>query len=348
MHDLIVICIITIVIQLISDSMFTVSDYILFPAHKGLIASIFCQSGLSFKDSYLPTRSQQTNSSENEVRGSLALLRKCNSVLKSALNNSIVNTACNQCVGRSLLKILITELWEIASQLNIWQVTEQQRHTGAWGWTGTAEEWLLIGPGTLWGQQQSSSARRKRKVCFHISVAATHRFSIRWQMTRFTPCTLQISLSTAFASTSLTSPSSDLPLHMATVSSQFYPQPQLHEPPPHISLQPYIVHFSVSVYDAPARYVNEGNRIVACGEAAQGTSLTKLPVNFTLIQSADACLPAVCTCVCIRTEGGWMFVCLDEFFPSLSHITSSLAEISHNHISRSPSSSAASINMGQN
>lgn len=83
MQDLIIICIITMVKQLINDSMFTVSDYILFPAHKGLIASIFCQSGLSFKDSYLPTRSQHTNSSENEIRGSLALLCKCYSILKN-------------------------------------------------------------------------------------------------------------------------------------------------------------------------------------------------------------------------------------------------------------------------
>lgn len=106
-------------------------DYIFFPAHKGLIASIFCQSGLSFNDNCLPTSSKQMHSSE--MRGLLPWFCKCDSVWKSALNNSVTNTASNQVLSHSLLKILITELWEIASQLHVWQVSDWQRHAEADG-----------------------------------------------------------------------------------------------------------------------------------------------------------------------------------------------------------------------
>lgn len=128
-------------------------------------------------------------------------------------------------------------------------------------------------------------------------------------MTRFTPCTLQISLSTALHSSSLSSLSSTSSLHMATGSSQFYPLPSTTTTPPHAAIHCvfFCQHVLLSSAEALARYVNDGNRIVAFGEA----SFTKFPVNFTLIHSAVACRPAACVSVHCRTRG--VFVCLGTF-----------------------------------
>lgn len=55
-----------------------------------------------------------------------------------------------------------------------------------------------------------------------------------------------------------------------------------------------------------------------------------------------------CVCACMRAL---VFVLMPVhlgMFVSQSCITSSLAEISHNHISHSPRSCATSINVGQN
>lgn len=74
----------------------------------------------------------------------------------------------------------------------------------------------------------------------------------------------------------------------------------------------------------------------------QHNSLKSSQFIFTLIQSAVV-LSFWCVCVCVCMQGHKMRVrvlfvstSLDAFF-SLSRITSSLAEISHNHICRSPS-----------
>lgn len=112
--------------------------------------------------------------------------------------------------------------------LHMWQVTERQRDTEADGWMdsrGTVTDWTAYPVGTNSSTERAWEGKGKYVFTFQFG---PHRFSIRWQMTRFKPCTLQISLSTALTSASLPSPS---PLHLATGSSQFYPLPNCAAPP---------------------------------------------------------------------------------------------------------------------
>lgn len=129
---------------------------------------------------------------------------------------------------------------------------------------------------------------------------------------------------------SLPSPS---PLHLAAASPQFLPPC-----PAHTSAY-CLLHraFSFPRVAARARYVNQVNRIVAC--RGSGATFAEFPVNFALIQSAFARLPAFWLCMCVRECCVFVFASTSThsgMFSSLSYITSSLAEISHNHISRSP------------
>lgn len=57
-------------------------------------------------------------------------------------------------------------------------MTEQQRDTEADGWTGTAEEWLLIGPLTLWVQiaAESEHENGKESMFLHFSFGHTQVF----------------------------------------------------------------------------------------------------------------------------------------------------------------------------
>ena len=185
------------------------------------------------------------------MRGSLPRLRKCSSVWKSASNNSVTNAAPNQVLSHGLLKILNTELWEIASHLHMWQVTVRLRDTEAGRMDGdsgvTVTDWTGYPMGANSSRERAWEGKGKRVFFFCISAAATHRFSIRWQMTRFTPCTLQISLSTS--PSLLLPPTPTSPLHLATASSQFYPPPTTTT---HFHIHPYIVYFPVSVSSSPA------------------------------------------------------------------------------------------------
>lgn len=96
------------------------------------------------------------------------------------------------------------------------------------------------------------------------------------------------------------------------------PAHHCHHPPLHASIHCLFLCQCVffSSIESRARYVNEVNRIVACGEAAQLSQ--KFPVHFTLIQSAVvlsfwcvcmyvcACRDTRCVCVfclCLRV---WM------------------------------------------
>lgn len=124
------------------------------------------------------------------------------------------------------------------------------------------------------------------------------------------------------------------PLHLAAASPRFLPPC-----PPHTSAYcPLHGVFSFPGVAAGARYVNEVNRIVAC--RGSGATFAEFPVNFALIQSAFARLPAFWLCMRVRgCRRVFVFVSTSThsgMFSSLSYITSSLAEISHNHISRSP------------
>lgn len=144
-------------------------------------------------------------------------------------------------------------------------------------------------------------------------------------MTRFTLCKLQISLSST----------SSLP-HL---SIWLQPLPSFYPPAHHI--HPHIV-CSIAPFLSPrvaarARYVNEVNRIVAC--RGSRATFAEFPVNFALIQSTFARLPAFWLCMRVRECCVFVFASTSThsgMFSSLSYITSSLAEISHNHISRSP------------
>lgn len=162
-------------------------------------------------------------------------------------------------------------------------------------------------------------------------------------MTRFTPCTLQISLSTALTASSLHPFSLTSPSGYCLIQMCYPPAHHRHHPPLHASIHCLFLCQCVffSSIESRARYVNEVNRIVACGEAAQLSQ--KFPVHFYLNSISSCLVFLVCVYVCVCMQGHKMRVrvlfvstSLDAFF-SLSRITSSLAEISHNHICRSPS-----------
>lgn len=110
----------------------------------------------------------------------------------------------------------------------------------------------------------AADGRMAKETCFCILSLATHGFLF---------LSLWVSLSKIFSF----SPSL---LHLAAASSHFYPPPTI----TCIEHTQYVVHclfhhFSfLSSTEAPARYANEGNPIIACREAA--TTLTKFPFNL--------------------------------------------------------------------
>lgn len=68
------------------------------------------------------------------------------------------------------------------------------------------------------------------------------------------------------------------PLHLAIASSQFSPLLTTITPTPHTSIHCLFLYQRgfLSSTEALARYVNEVNRIVACGEAAQLSQSSQL------------------------------------------------------------------------
>lgn len=172
-------------------------------------------------------------------------------------------------------------------------------------------------------------------------------------MTRFTPCTLQISLSTALTASSLHPFSLTSPSGYCLIQMCYPPAHHRHHPPLHASIHCLFLCQCVffSSIESRARYVNEVNRIVACGEAAQLSQ--KFPVHFTLIQSAVvlsfwcvcmyvcACRDTRCVCVfclCLRV---WMRSSPSAALPA---VWQKLAII----IFAALPPSAAGINVGQN
>ncbi len=183
------------------------------------------------------------HSSEKEIRGSLAQLRLELCKKQLCCKHNLPSTSQAQHTLDSehrLVRDCITTAYVTGDS-----TAETQRLAAG---RGTAEELLLIGPFFLWLLIAAESEREKeRKVCFCISVSGTHRFSIRWQMTRFTPCTLQISLSAALPSSSLPPPS-PLPSGYCLIPILLCPPP----PPTTHHIHPHIVYFSVSLSSFPA------------------------------------------------------------------------------------------------
>lgn len=213
-------------------------------------------------------------------------LCKCGSVWKSALNSSVTNAASNQLLSQSLLKILITELLEIASQLHVTgdgaaETRGDDRMDG--DTAGTVTDWASYPTGTNSSREGTREGKGKYVFTFQFHPHTGFLLDDRWHASHPAHCRYH-------SAQPLPPPPPLSPLHLAIASSQFYPI--------------HAVYFSVSVSSvfrlsakASARYVNEVNRIVACREAAKLSQ--KFTANFTLIQSAVACLPAFCVCVCV-------------------------------------------------
>lgn len=178
------------------------------------------------------------------MRGSLSGLCKCGSVWK-CMKQLHPKQPPIKLLSHSLLKILITELYEIASVLHMWQVTEQQRDAETGGWTGTAEELLLIGPVTLWVQiaadkhEQARGGKGKYVFAFRFRPHTGFLLDDRWHASHPAHCRYHSAQPV---------PSPSLPPFYLTSPSGYCVIPIL----PHTHMHPYIVYFSISMSSFPA------------------------------------------------------------------------------------------------
>lgn len=149
-------------------------------------------------------------------------------------------------LSQSLLEILNTQSYgEIASQLNIRQVTEQTDRDGGKDGRGTVTDYT--------GYWRACGGRGKHVFVFQFQPHLG--FSIRWQMTHFTPCTLQISRSTTLTSS---------PYLYSHLFIWLLLHPNFTSCPPAAARHVHTLSSFCST-EALARYVNKVNRIVAGG-----------------------------------------------------------------------------------
>ncbi len=143
------------------------------------------------------------------------------SVWKSALKQLChKKTASNQLLSHSLLKILITKLWEIASHLHMWQVTERRSGRRMDGDSrGTVTDWSGYPVGTNSSRARAWEGKGNSVFAFQFRPHTGFLLDDRWHASHPAHCryhSAQPSPSPLY----LTSP-----LHLATASSQFYPLP---------------------------------------------------------------------------------------------------------------------------